>query len=65
MDKEHKNFGFIEMIGSIVMLLFDPIRMDNKKYLQEKYYTLNRIIGIITLSVIICSVVFLSIKYLL
>ncbi|MCH3882539.1 MULTISPECIES: hypothetical protein [Tenacibaculum] len=44
-----KHFGFIEMIGSFVLLILDPDRRNNKKYLDKKYNSINRIIGIITL----------------
>ena len=48
------------MIGSIVMVMFDPIRMENKKYLQEKYYSLNRKVGIIAIVIIIFFIFYFS-----
>lgn len=30
------------MIGSVILLLLDPERTNNKKYLDKKYNSLNR-----------------------
>jgi len=51
--KDKRYFGFIEMIGSVVMLKIDPARNNSKKYLSEKYYKLNRTVGIITIVILI------------
>lgn len=61
-NKENGNFGFLEMIGSIIMLLIDTNRMDNKKYLDKKYYRLNKIIGIITVISLLFVIVYLILK---
>lgn len=62
MNKKH--FGFLEMVGSIILLLIDPNRWDNKKYLKPQYLRLNRIIGIITICVLIFACIFSYLKYL-
>ena len=51
MNREH--FGFFEMIGSIILLLIDPNRRDNKKYLDSKYLKINRVIGIVTVIIVL------------
>ena len=50
MNNQH--FGFIELIGSIVLLLIDPDRRNHKKYLNPKYLKVNRITGIVTISIL-------------
>ena len=40
-------FGFFEAIGSIILLLVDPNRWNNKKYLNQKYLKANRVTGFI------------------
>lgn len=42
-----RRFGFFEAMGSVVLLLLDPNRRDNKKYLNSKYLKANRIVGIV------------------
>ncbi len=56
-------FGFIEMIGSVILLLIDPNRRDNKKYLKPDYLKTNRIVGIITISILLLIGLFYLIKY--
>lgn len=60
MKKNH--FGIIEMTGSIIMLLIDPQRRDNKRYLDKKFLHLNRAVGMITISVIISLVLWYVLK---
>ncbi len=57
-----KGLIFFEIIGSIVQLLFDPVRWDNKKYLNPKYSKSNKIVGIITTVVIIGIVIYFIIN---
>ncbi len=56
-------FGFIEVIGSIVLVLLDPIRINNKKYLDKKYNSLNRVVGIVTLLVLLIALICFLIVY--
>ena len=67
MSEEEKkySFGFIEMIGSIILLILDPDRTNNKKYLSRKHYKANRIVGIITLIGITITVSYLITKHIL
>ena len=50
--KQKRFFGFIEMIGSVFMLLIDPRSNNNKEYLKNKYLKLNRIIGVCVLVIL-------------
>jgi len=52
-NKKYDNFGLIEMLGSVVLLLIDPDRFNNKKYLNKEHYKANRITGIIIISILI------------
>ena len=56
-------FGIVEMIGSVVLVLLDPVRTNNKKYLDKKYNSLNRIIGFITLSILIIALLYLIVTF--
>lgn len=47
-NKNPRGFVFFELVGSIMMLLIDPQRLNHKKYLDQKYYNTNRIVGIMT-----------------
>lgn len=58
-----RHFGFIEMIGSVILLLIDPNRRDNKKYFKPDYLKTNRIVGIITISILLLIGLFYLIKY--
>jgi len=64
MSEKNKNhsFGFIEMIGSIILLIIDPNRRNNKKYLNRKYYKANRVTGFIALISIFIILTYLIIK---
>ena len=53
---KNREFGFIESIGAIILVILDPNRGNNKEYLKPKYLKLNRIVGFI--------VIFLSIAFL-
>ena len=61
MRKNH--FGFIEAIGSVILVLLDPVRTNNKKYLNKKYNTLNRIVGFITLLLSIIIILYFLMNY--
>lgn len=50
--KTNNQFGFVTLIGSVIMLLIDPRRRNNTRYLQPKYNKLNQIIGYITLIIV-------------
>lgn len=56
-------FGIVEMIGSVVLVLLDPVRTNNKKYLDKKYNSLNRIVGFITLSILIIALLYLIVTF--
>ncbi len=52
----NSNFWFLELIGSLVLLLLDPDRSNNKKYLSSEYTNIKIIIGgltVLTLMIII------------
>lgn len=55
-------FGFIEMIGSVILQLLDPDRTNNKKYLSQKYYKANRVTGIIALVTVTLIIIYLLMK---
>ncbi|UOB17891.1 hypothetical protein [Abyssalbus ytuae] len=55
------HFGIFEMIGSIILLLIDPNRRDNKKYLDPRYLKINRIVGIVIV-IIILGVILYQVK---
>ncbi|MBV37007.1 MAG: hypothetical protein CMP47_16385 [Rickettsiales bacterium] len=50
---DNGRFGFFEVVGSIILLLIDPNRRDNKKYLNPKYLKANRIVGIISCAILV------------
>lgn len=50
---DNGRFGFFEAVGSIILLLIDPNRRDNKKYLNPKYSKANRIVGIVSSAVLL------------
>ena len=52
----NRNFGFFEAVGSVILLLLDPVRWDTKKYLDPKYLKINRVVGLIA------SITFLGIS---
>lgn len=56
--KNKKHFGFVEMIGSVVLLLLEPMNTNNKRYLDKKYYKLNRIVGSITIIILIAVILY-------
>jgi hypothetical protein len=57
------HFSFIEMIGSVVLVLLDPVRKNNKRYLNQKYNHLNRVVGIVTLLILLVTLLYFSIIY--
>lgn len=67
MIKKHcrvsNKFGFMELIGSIVLLLVDPERNNFRRYLQPKYYKLNRYVGIITVLTMLIILLIVSFTY--
>ncbi len=58
------NYGFFEFIGSVIMLMIDPSR-NNKKYINPKYYKLDKIVGILSfiIFVILISISLCKISY--
>lgn len=58
-----KHFGFIEMIGSIILLSLDLDRRGNKKYLNEKYIALNKVVGIVVLLFLLIIIFYFLIRY--
>ena len=55
-------FGFFELIGSVILVLIDPIRKNNKKYLNPKYSRANRIVGVIASIVIMLVAMYYIIR---
>lgn len=53
----------MELIGSIVLLLVDPERNNFRRYLQPKYYKLNRYVGIITVLTMLIILLIVSFTY--
>ena len=62
-ESDNRNFGFIEMIGSIILVLIDPNRGNSKEYLKPQYLKLCRIFGFIILTIIFLFIIFLFVKY--
>ncbi len=63
MNKRH--FGLIELIGSIVLLLIEPNRRGNRKYLKSEFIKANRIAGLITLTLFFSVLIFYLVKFIL
>lgn len=51
------------MIGSVILLLLDSERTNNKKYLNKKYNFLNRVVGIVTLLMLLITLICFLIVY--
>lgn len=60
---KNREFGFIESIGAIILVILDPNRGNNKEYLKPKYLKLNRIVGFIVIFLSIAFLFYMLFKY--
>lgn len=60
---KNREFGIIETIGSIILVILDPNRANNKEYLKPKYLKLNRIFGFIVIFLAFAFGLYMLLKY--
>ena len=59
----NRNFGFFEAVGSVILLLLDPVRWDTTKYLDKKYLKVNKVVGILAFIVLSGIAVYYLIQF--